>query len=196
MSISIKKLLKDNGLATILLGLVVLYVLYMFYNYLSSKGSYSEELMTTNTNSAYSGQGNQQNVSVQGVPGPVGNVKAAEESGNEVFSSVNSVQSVGQGLPASCTNPTMTNPSDLLPKDNNSAWAELNPSGKGELSNINLLKAGYHIGIDTIGSSLRNSNLQIRSEPPNPQINVGPWNNSTITHDILRPPLEIGQGPQ
>jgi len=193
MSISIKKLLKDNGLATILLGLVALYVLYMFYNYLSSKGSYSEELMTPNTNNAYGGQTNQQNVSV---PGPVGNVKAAEESGNEVFSSVNNVQSVGQGLPTSCTNPSMTNPSDLLPKDTNSSWAELNPSGKGELANINLLKAGYHIGIDTIGSSLRNSNLQIRSEPPNPQINVGPWNNSTITHDILRPPLEIGQGPQ
>ena len=68
----------------------------------------------------------------------------------------------------------------------------MNPSGKGELANINLLRAGYHIGIDTIGESLRNANLQIRSEPPNPQIYVGPWNQSTITPDFMRPPLEIG----
>jgi hypothetical protein len=84
------------------------------------------------------------------------------------------------------------NPADLLPKDTNSQWAHLNPTGQGELANINLLRAGYHIGIDTIGESLRNANLQIRSEPPNPQLNVGPWNQSTITPDFLRPPLEIG----
>jgi len=69
-------------------------------------------------------------------------------------------------------------------------------AGQGDLANINLLKAGYHIGIDTVGQSLRNANLQIRSEPPNPQVNTGPWNASTITHDFLRPSLEIGQGTQ
>ena len=50
--------------------------------------------------------------------------------------------------------------------------------------------------IDTVGQSLRNANLQIRSEPPNPQLNVGPWNQSTIESDFLRPPLEIGCGSQ
>ena len=63
-------------------------------------------------------------------------------------------------------------------------------------NNVNLLKAGYHIGIDTVGSSLRNANLQVRSEPPNPQISVGPWNNSTIEGDPFRRPLEIGCGSQ
>ena len=87
------------------------------------------------------------------------------------------------------------NPADLLPKDTNSQWAELNPSGKGDLANINLLKAGYHIGIDTIGQSLRNSNLQIRSEPPNPQMDVSIWNKSTIEPNFMQVPLEIGQGP-
>jgi hypothetical protein len=99
------------------------------------------------------------------------------------------------GLPASC-NASSQNPADLLPKDSNSQWAQLNPSGKGDLANINLLKAGYHIGIDTVGQTLRNANLQIRSEPPNPQINVGPWNLSTITSDTMRVPLELGQGGQ
>jgi len=88
----------------------------------------------------------------------------------------------------------VANPSDLLPKDKNSQWAQLNPSGKGELANVNLLRAGYHIGIDTIGQSLRNANLQIRSEPPNPQLYVGPWNQTTIEPDFMRPPLEIGAG--
>jgi len=88
------------------------------------------------------------------------------------------------------------NQNELLPNDTNSGWAALNPSGSGELGNINLLKSGYHQGIDTVGSSLRNANLQIRSEPPNPTLSVGPWNQSTITPDFMRVPLEIGCGKQ
>jgi hypothetical protein len=55
-----------------------------------------------------------------------------------------------------------------------------------------LLKSGYHIGIDTIGNTLRNANLQIRSEPPNPTTKVSPWLQSTIEPDLMRAPLEIG----
>ena len=91
--------------------------------------------------------------------------------------------------------PTTTS-NQLLPKDKNSEWNNLNPTGTGELSNINLLKSGWQIGIDTVGQTLRNANLQLRSEPPNPQVSVGPWNNSTITPDFMRVPLEIGAGPQ
>jgi hypothetical protein len=128
--------------------------------------------------------------------GPSG-PQPAQESGNEVYSSVGgSSQPSGMGLPSSCTKGSSQNPADLLPKDNNSQWAQLNPAGKGDLANINLLKAGYHIGIDTVGQTLRNANLQIRSEPPNPQVNVGPWNLSTIEPDFMRPPLQLGQGGQ
>ena len=103
--------------------------------------------------------------------------------------------------PANMNNPVkeyqpITNSNQLLPKDTNSEWNNLNPSGTGELSNINLLKSGWQIGIDTVGQTLRNANLQLRSEPPNPQLSVGPWNNSTITPDFMRVPLEIGAGPQ
>ena len=83
-------------------------------------------------------------------------------------------------------------PSTLLPNDSNSQWASLNPQGGGMLKNINLLQAGSLVGINTVGSSLRNANLQVRSEPPNPQGNVGPWNHSTIEPDFVRLPLEIG----
>jgi hypothetical protein len=115
---------------------------------------------------------------------------------NEVFSSANGVSTSMPGMPSSCSQPNIQNPAELLPKDTNSQWAQLNPSGKGELANINLLKAGYHIGIDTVGQTLRNANLQIRSEPPNPQLNVSVWNQSTIEPDFMRVPLQIGAGSQ
>ena len=91
--------------------------------------------------------------------------------------------------------PEQQNPAHLLPKDANSAWSKLNPSGNGDASNVNLLKAGYHIGRDTVLGTLRNANLQVRSEPANPQSTVGPWNNTTIGPDNNRRPLEIGCGP-
>ena len=50
------------------------------------------------------------------------------------------------------------------------------------------------MGIDSVGQSLRNPNYQIRSEPPNPQNNVSPWNQTTITPDKFQVPLELGQG--
>jgi len=76
-----------------------------------------------------------------------------------------------------------TNSLDLLPKDANSEWGKLNPQGNGNLENVNLLQAGSLTGINTVGTSLRNANLQIRAEPPNPKMEVGPWQNSTITRD-------------
>lgn len=83
--------------------------------------------------------------------------------------------------------------SDLLPKDSaNSKWAAINPAGSGMLGDQNFLTAGYHIGINTIGQSLRNANLQLRSEPPNPQIAVSPWGISTIEPDIRTVAFEIG----
>ena len=87
-------------------------------------------------------------------------------------------------------------PGDLLPKDMNTSWGNINPQGEGELQSINLLQAADLIGINTVGSSLRNANLQLRSEPPNPKVNTGPWLQSTIEPDLMRVPLEIGSGSQ
>lgn len=185
MSVSLKKLWNDYGVGGVVIAVIVLYGLYMLYNNLMSKGSYGSERMTQERQKAYSNN-----------PSPSG-PQPAQESGNEVFSAVNGAsQPVGMGLPSSNNNVSNQNPADLLPKDTNSQWAQLNPAGKGDLANVNLLKAGYHIGIDTVGQSLRNANLQIRSEPPNPQVSVGPWMQSTITPDLMRPPLELGQGSQ
>jgi len=92
----------------------------------------------------------------------------------------------------------VANPSDLLPTDQNSQWAALNPNtmNKGDVLMPDLLQAGYHIGLDTIGQTLRNANLQYRSDPIIPKANIGPWNQSTIEPDLGRVPLELGQGSQ
>ena len=186
MSVSLKKLWNDYGIGALIILFILAYVVYAFAGYLGAKGMPGHESNAQmqpqykNTNSAYSGA-----------------VRPSEPLGqNEVFASANGAQTSMPGIPSSCSSPNVTNPAELLPKDTNSQWAQLNPSGKGELANINLLKAGYHIGIDTIGQTLRNANLQIRSEPPNPQLNVGPWQNSTIEPDFMRVPLELGAGPQ
>jgi len=92
----------------------------------------------------------------------------------------------------------VANPSDLLPVDQNSQWSALNPNTmtQGNVLMPDLLQAGYHIGLDSIGQTLRNANLQLRSDPIIPKADVGPWNNSTIEPDLGRVPLEIGQGPR
>jgi hypothetical protein len=84
-------------------------------------------------------------------------------------------------------------PQDLLPKDQNSQFSDFNMINQGNIVMPDLLDAGYLIGLDTIGQSLRNPNYQERSDPVIPKMNVGPWNNSTIEPDIGRVPLEIGQ---
>jgi hypothetical protein len=84
---------------------------------------------------------------------------------------------------------------ELLPQDTASnQWAQANPTGSGSLQDVNLLQAGHHIGINTVGQTLRNANLQLRSDPPNPQVKVSPWLQSTINPDTNRQPLEIGCG--
>jgi hypothetical protein len=87
----------------------------------------------------------------------------------------------------------VANPKDLLPNDENSQWAALNPStaNKGDMM-PDLLKAGQHIGLDTVGQSLRNANLQLRSDPVISKGDSGPWNQSTIEADYGRVPLELG----
>jgi|TARA_B110000261_G_scaffold91062_2_gene103692 hypothetical protein len=94
--------------------------------------------------------------------------------------------------PRDCFPRDKLTPDDLLPKDAaNSQWAKVNPAGQGDVKNQNFLTAGYHVGINSTGSTLRNANMQIRSEPPNPQQKVSPWMQTTIEPDLNRQPLEI-----
>jgi hypothetical protein len=108
-------------------------------------------------------------------------------------------ESLGEGpaqfgnaeAPAGCYPRDQLTPSELLPKDPNSIWAQQNPMGTGSLKGKNFLSAGALIGVNTVGQSLRNANYQLRSEPPNPQVPVSVFNQTTIEPDINRRTLEI-----
>ena len=176
----------------LVLGVIVAAV--ALYVYSSHKSS-AKDSMTNNSNEMEQ----QQNVSASRVISAVqgdSNVQPSAPLGNnEEYARVQGLDSRASNV-KSCSKQAMEDPASLLPRDENSEWARLNPSGNGTLDNVNLLKAGHHIGIDTVGQSLRNANLQVRSEPSNPQVNVGPWNNTTIQPDLMRVPLELGCGPQ
>jgi len=92
--------------------------------------------------------------------------------------------------PQGCYPREQLNPGELLPADMNSQWAQVNPTGAGDIQGKNFLSAGALVGINTIGQSLRNANYQLRAEPPNPQVQAGPWMQSTITPDLQRRPIE------
>jgi len=158
-----------------LLCLVALAVIVMRYNGLKGSSLWGME----NT------KGNKEN----GKP-KLGVQPAMPAGMNSGPASAGLVQKLTNDVPENFKKKQVTNPTDLLPKDMNSEWGALNPSGAGELSGVNLLKSGYHSGIDTKGSSLRNSNLQIRDEPPNPRNVVSPWGNSVFDTHQARRPLE------
>ena len=133
----------------------------------------------------------------------IGAFGASDPMGNETYNPVVAGPSADAGVAGSAAGlPVAGNcfprdrlaADDLLPKDAaNTKWAQMNPAGVGDLRDANFLTAGYHVGIDTVGSSKKNSNLQLRSEPPNPTSPVSPWMISSITYsDVNRRPLEIG----
>ena len=97
----------------------------------------------------------------------------------------------GNQYPKDCFPKDQLSPGELLPGDANSKWAQSVPAGQGELGDQNFLTAGYHVGVNTVGQTLRNANRQLRSEPPNPQVKVSPWLQTTEA-DTNRRPMEIG----
>lgn len=114
---------------------------------------------------------------------------------NESFADLSDYEGPAQfgaaEAPAGCYPRDQLTPSELLPKDPNSVWAQQNPMGTGSLKGKNFLSAGALIGINTVGQSMRNANYQIRSEPPNPQVPVSVFYQSTIEPDVNRRTLEI-----
>ena len=87
---------------------------------------------------------------------------------------------------------------NLTPSSSNNSVAphDLLPSGSTtsapteQIGGMNFLKAGHHVGINTVSSSLRNANYQLRADPGIPKQHVGPWNGSTIDQDLERKPLD------
>jgi hypothetical protein len=98
----------------------------------------------------------------------------------------------GMTNPSPCQPRDSLSPEELLPQDYSSTWAKCNPTGAGNLDGKNFLDSGWHVGINTVGQTLRNPNLGLRSEPANPMVSVSPWLQSTIEPDTNRRYFEVG----
>ena len=164
---------------------------YKMNDSLDINGNSQVKAVTTNPNSAGNGNYGPMNVNNDGFK----NNKDASGNTTDGFADLQDVTGPAafdspQG-PAGCYPRDQLTPSELLPKDPNSVWAQQNPMGTGSLKGKNFLSAGALIGVNTVGQSLRNANYQLRSEPPNPQVPVSVFYNSTIEPDTNRRDLEI-----
>ena len=169
---------KSNGFFNVILVLGLIILIGVIYNYNNNKKI---------KDNMYSGGG-------YGPQIDISNTHMNSNIGNRVIMNTtdnNYLNVAGLSTTQGPANQQLTNPSDLLPKDMNSEWSNVNPAN-ADLKSINLLSAGQLIGINTVGSSLRNPSLQERSEPAIPKENISPWNQSTIDPDTLRRTLEIG----
>ena len=149
------------------------------------------------------------------VPAPADNAVEVNEV-NEVVEGFESQEPAGDETPAADEEPTGNddapleapvaegeNRNECLPRDVLDAadllpgsYAVNNwdtPAAPGGIDGPNFLNPENLVGINTVGQSLRNANRQLRSEPPNPQVKVSPWLQTTIEPDTNRKPLEIGE---
>ena len=106
----------------------------------------------------------------------------------DVLASVPQSENSGNAVFKTC-DLNKISPEELLPSQNNTQFAKLNPTVASNLQNKNFLEAGAHIGLDTVGQSLRNASYDLRAEIPNPRMNVSPWMNTTIQPDLAKKPL-------
>nr|QFG74842.1 MAG: hypothetical protein [Megaviridae environmental sample] len=118
------------------------------------------------------------------------NVKAA---GGNVFSTaydnVSGISS-GQQVPENCVKRENIDPNSLLPGSSDGSYDLSNlPSAS---QNPNMLSITGSNLIGGVSQVLRNANLQVRSEPANPRVDVGPWQNTTIEPDLSRISFELG----
>jgi hypothetical protein len=211
-----KHLMAGNNMVTgltvvVLVGVLVYLVDPTFFGLLRSKQGFAdmmqdkkarESAMANSTSTGEAGNGMHSSgpvdtMNTTGNPNVAsGDLRTGSEGGEPV---VQGFADLGEGpanfgssqAPAGCYPRDQLTPSELLPRDQNSVWAEQNPMGPGSLKGKNFLSAGALIGVNTVGQSLRNANWQLRSEPPNPQVPVSIFNQSTIQPDTNRRPLEI-----
>lgn len=186
---------KNNKFLGLFIVLVIVVLVGVLYRYNGQKGLLSDSMSNNpfsnvgNVESTKSTQQGAEQMNKQPVASSQQGVKPVETTDGEQYLNVNGLTS---GTPPNntCNNKPVMDPKQLLPSDNNNEWSNIMPNN--DLKNVGMLNAGHHVGMNTVGSSLRNPNLQLRSEPTIPQSNIGPWNNTTMEADTLRRPLEIG----
>lgn len=76
------------------------------------------------------------------------------------------------------------NVQDYLPQEIEEDWFDIEPLNcTKKISGTHLIHPKYHMGVNTVNSSLKNATHDIRGDIPNPKINVSPFMNSSIEPD-------------
>ena len=156
---SFKKLMSDYGLGVIIILLLLAFAISTFADYVTTKVGGGSEAHT-----------------------PLAQMAStyADSPSMDVTESMAPQESEPSAPKLSGQSGPVQDPVDLLPADANSEFSELAPSSN-VANNTGMLEAGFHYG--GADQPMRNANLQIRKEEPNPQQNVGPWQQSTIEAD-------------
>jgi hypothetical protein len=195
-----------NILLAVLIVVIALGVFYMLDPTLAGllarkqEGFYSDVIQTNappSMNGApanmFANPGQMDAAMIGGAPNAIAEMNVSPSTTNvtEGFENPSPMPFAAAEKPANCYPKNQLAPQELLPNDPNSKWAQVNPMGAGDIAGKNFLNAGALIGVNTVGQSLRNASWDLRSEPPNPQVAVSPWMQSTIEPDTNRRVMEI-----
>ncbi len=165
------------------IGLAALLVGYLLYDYLTQNKTQHQQMEMYKT---YAPVADDVDAGGEETAAPVSDAQPTPNLG-PVASTNQPTQ-----MDMNCRPKDILTSADLLPNIMGSTWEQVNPQGQGSLGDQNFLTAGYNLGINTVGSSLRNANKQLRSDPIIPKSVVSPWGQSTIDPDVGRRCLEVG----
>jgi len=161
------KFFKSDNAKWVFVVIVVLLIIWALMSYSKSKTHVKDSMTTANVKPASSDV----DAEMAGATGaPLQPASLNEKAGT-------SVKEVAQ-------------PKDLLPKSDQTTLSALNPMSNDAQVLPDMLSAASMMG--TQSSTLRNANLQVRSDPAIARQDVGPWMQSTIEADNMRVPLELG----
>lgn len=85
-------------------------------------------------------------------------------------------------------NTNMFDLNNLMPQQTNPDWFEVIPDPIS-VNNRHLINVTRPVGINTVGTSLRNPSYDIRGSPACPKFVVSPWNQSSIDPDVNLKPI-------
>lgn len=194
---------KENNLVLYFSLLIIVLLLVLIFQAYNSKCNMSERFENNDVpatfKSVYKGVeqpsvaeiSNQQR-NINDISSGIGELAPSDPMGDSMWNDVPSSGADVDNMQSCFPRDSLTS-KDLLPVDAaDSKFANVAPSTGGSIMDGALLNAGMHVGVNSTSGSLRNANLQLRSEPANPSVVPGPWNLSTITSDTNRKVLEIG----
>jgi len=110
------------------------------------------------------------------------------DESNGGFATFNSKGRATCGSNQNCEPEDLFDVDKYLPQEVNDDWFEVQPEPIS-VKNRHLINITKPIGINTIGTSLRNASYDIRSSPSCPKMVVSPWLQSSISPDVNLKPL-------